>query len=386
VTASVKRILAAVVVLASAVGVSLYAAQVQATKPGITLITANGDWDTALRSCYALGGDYYASAAGVCLQDVLLTAAQQGKMLDASEAVTRFADEDINFYGLCHAVVHVLGEDLYEYYGSIEAAIKEVNGKDCGTGLAHGVIDFWTMEKPTYEEFESAAAACEVAMRQRFGGCAEGIGHATYQHQEPGTLHRHEKAFELCGVFKNEENQEFCAYGAMMQPYIHQNPSIPEEEIPVPEWTEHLSICKTLDVPKGVQMGCYSGGGWIMGVDLADRLAPGGTMELSDEQFETVAAEADRGIGICNSDVVLEQFRFRCTQEFLARMPLDWYRDLDRLEQSCANLRARKGDLAGDLCLSGAHEFTPTKEMAGLLDRYPQLREILGVKLKDGLK
>ena len=382
----VKRVLAAAVILVSAVGVSLYAAEVQATKPGIAAITKDGNWDAALRRCTALGGDSYASEAGVCIYDVLLKAAKDNKMMKASEAVTRYADEDINFYGLCHKVVHVLGEELFRYYGSIDLAVEKVNGKDCGTGLSHGVIDYWTMQNPTYDEFVSAAAACETAMSIRFGGCAEGIGHATYQYQEPGTTGRQENAFKLCGIFKNEENQEFCAYGAMMQPYIKQNPSILEKAIPVPEWKSHLSICKTLDVPKGVQRGCYSGGGWIMGVDLANRLAPGGVMVLTEKQYDAVSAEATRGVQVCNSDVVLDEFQFRCTQEYLARMPLDWYRDIERLEQSCTALRKEQGNIAGDLCLSGAHEFTPTKEMKILLEKYPQIRKILGVKLKDSLK
>jgi hypothetical protein len=376
-----KRVLAATIVLVSAVSVGAYTAKVQSSKPGIQAITVDGDWAGALRRCYALGGETYNSAAGTCITDVLWEAAQQDKMLDASTAVTKYAEENYRFYGLCHRVVHAIGERLFNFYGSIEASITAVNSRDCGTGLAHGVIDFWTLSTPSLEEFRSAIAACELAMGERFGGCAEGLGHATYQHQKPGTPGRLEKAFELCGMFNLEENQEFCAYGVMMQPFLKQNPIITEKEIPVPEWSKHLGVCTNLNVPEGVQRGCYSGGGWIMGVDVTNRFTPKGGGNPDESLLLAIAAEADRGVRACNSEVVREQFRSRCTQEFLARMPISWYADLGRLEERCAALRQRQGDEAGDLCLSGAHEFTPPAEMATLIEKYPRLREILRFKL-----
>ena len=376
-----KRVIIATFVLVSSISVGAYTAVVQNTKPGIEAITADGDWGSALRSCFALGGDHIKTPAGLCIYDVLWQAAKQDQILEASTAVTRFAEESIDFYGLCHAVVHDLGEKLFNFYGSIENAILAVNSRDCGTGLAHGVIDFWTMSEPTYEEFASAAAACEVAMSRRFGGCAEGIGHATYQHQKTGTERRLEKAFELCAVFKSEENQEFCAYGAMMQPYVKQNVIFTEKEISVPEWSEHLSICAGLDVPIGVQRGCYSGGGWIMGVDITDRLSPEGIVDLDAERIRQIAVEVDRGVGVCNSEVVIKKFRYRCTQEFLARMPVGWYRTLGALEERCAVVRGRHGDVAGDLCLSGAHEFTPPALMGELMAKYPQLVDVLSYKV-----
>jgi hypothetical protein len=372
-----KRLTAALVVLSVALGIGVYSKVAYETKPGIKSITATGDWGQALRTCYALGGTAFDGPAGACVSDVIWEAAQQDKMMEASEAVTLFAKEDYGFYGLCHGVVHLLGESLYKYYGSIEESIQAVNSRDCGTGLAHGVIDYWTLSSPSLDEFVSAAAACEMAMASMFGGCAEGIGHAAYQHQEPGTPRRLEMAFERCSIFKVEENQEFCAYGVMMQPYIKQNTLITEKAIPVPAWDEHLSVCNRLDVPVGVQRGCFSGGGWVMGMDVGMRVAPFDLINLNDDQIAVIATESDRGVGICNSDVVVEQHRMRCTQEFLARLPTGWYRSIPQLETRCEIIAGRHGTLAGELCLSGAKEFTPPSVMAGLISRHPLIERHL---------
>jgi hypothetical protein len=343
-------------------------------------IVEDGNWGKALRDCWTLGGQSYDSPAGTCISAVLYQSATDGEILAAADAVTEFASENYEFYGTCHRVVHALGEKLYNYYGDIERAVGAVNSRDCGTGLAHGVVDYWTTLKPDDTEFANAVASCDKVFAERFGGCAEALGHSAYQRLDSDHPDRHVVAFNTCSLFGTSDTQWTCAYGVMMQPYFKQNPIITEKAIPVPEWSRLIGVCSEVSAPEAVVRGCYAGGGWMMGLSLIFDVVPDNRVDVPEEVFPLLLDKAREGIRVC-STVTESAAAEGCIEQVLARMPNAWYADLDQLESRCAVIREEFGGRVGDFCLSGAWEFTPPAKMTELIEKNPSLKEILKGKL-----
>lgn len=309
-----------------------------------------------------------------------MKAADLGQLRQATGAITRAAASDNLFYGICHTALHAMGPTLIEYYGSIVLALPHVNTIDCGNGLAHGAFDAWAAQKPVRYEFEIVAEACEQVEKVSPGGCAEGLGHAAFQHIPDGP-ERITRAFRLCELFKDPANAEHCAYGTIMQPYFKQNDAlISEEALPIPDGSDLVALCLSQPVRQDVVHGCMSGAGWLMGVHLVKQLelipAYTGGRELQ-VRSQAFLNEVESGIRDCLGASTPEHTRTECSRQMLARLPWEWYQDSGLLIERCGRLGERFGPPTRFDCLAGAYEFVSPDRLEDLVIRFPEVAVIV---------
>jgi hypothetical protein len=335
------------------------------------------DWSQRVQAC-APSGEEDTERVEDCVQAVALQAAERGELRLAAASFTTAAAEDNIFYGICHRALHELGSRLVEVYGTVEQALPHVNTIDCGNALAHGVFDEWATNDIDPKEFELVVAQCERVELENPGGCAEGIGHAAYQHQSPSE-DRLEDAFRLCELFRIEYIAQHCAYGAYMQPYFKQNDLlISEMPLPIPTGAELVTICEGLDLRPDVVRGCFSGAGWLMGLSTVQSLLrfPGTPEQV--EQLGTsrqFALRVERLLGYCENSAASSGDRQECSTQLLSRLPVAWYQDLTKLTTNCQSLGTLFGDRIRVSCLAGAYEFVPPSRLTELLTAFPETRD-----------
>lgn len=337
------------------------------------------DWSSRVNACLpqAQGGS---EAVTECIQTVALAAADRGELRLAANALTSAAAEDNVFYGICHLALHGLGTRLLEKYGSVATALPHVNTIDCGNGLAHGVFDEWATGNLELDDFREVVDVCQQVESATPGGCAEGIGHAAYQHLPPGP-DRLSAAFPFCEMFSEGYVAQHCAYGVVMQPYFKQNDElIDEAALPIPLDGELVRMCEQLQRRSDVVRGCLSGAGWLMGLSTLLRLDRSGLDE--QRRFELVSSEqfadgVSRLVSHCAQARATDLDRGECTSQLLARLPVEWYQDLEILGQRCEALGRSFVDATRVSCLAGAYEFVSPTNLELITDRYPEVRDAI---------
>jgi len=347
------------------------------------------EWFDRVSVCKPQSGDSYAREQTFnCLEKVVVSAAKDDALMTVASAITDVASEDVLFYGFCHAATHRIGKDLLELYGSAEEALRAASTIDCGNGLAHGILDYWAAESSTeLSSFPDVVAACEEAEIVRPGGCAEGVGHAAYQHQEESVEFnsRLDTAFKICEQFSIGSQGIHCGYGVLMQPYLKQNDfTINEAELIIPKNGELIEICKKLDHRDDVVDGCFQGAGWLMGVGLMRRSEAGDFGSLSsndsEQQNEAIFSQVIEDSGYCASMTPDYTRGALCLTQYFARLPLTWYTNTGLLEKRCARLPKKNSVDISKFCFAGSYEFTPPKEMLALMRRHPEIVELVRVR------
>ena len=343
------------------------------------------DWYERVSVCRPQSEGYTAREQTFsCLEQVVVSAAEDDALIAVASAITDIAAQDVLFYGYCHAATHRIGKELLELYGSGEKALRAASTIDCGNGLAHGILDYWAAESSTQlSSFPSIVSACEDAELVRPGGCAEGIGHAAYQHQEESTEFniRLDTAFTICEQFSLGSQSSHCGYGVLMQPYLKQNDfTIDENELAVPKEGKLITICSTLSHRDDVVEGCYQAAGWLMGVGLIRSSEAGDFGNLSgrdsEERNEVIFSQVIEDSGYCVS-LTPDYIRGGlCLTQYFARLPLHWYEDTTLLEKRCSRLIEKDSLEIAKYCYAGAYEFTPPNEMLSLMRKHPEIVEL----------
>lgn len=304
-----------------------------------------------------------------CIKNIIRSSLDENEIKEAARELTLLAADDNIFYGYCHLAMHLLGTELLNYYKSINNAIKNVNFIDCGNGLSHGVLDQWATNKISDAEFKSAIKSCEEIEVVSPGGCAEGIGHASYQSRADLLFkERIENALEKCNFFKLPSGGWHCAYGAMMQPFFKQNPDlISEEELKIPDSITLTMLCdNNAKRFEYVYNGCVSGAGWLMG--LKETIL---TLEIADKnKIESYIISNDFYKKIKNNIIACKKIKNKsasdnCSLQMFSRLPLSWYIGETNFLVRCEKL--------ADLymirnCIAGGYEFIPPLEYKKIIN------------------
>jgi hypothetical protein len=344
------------------------------------------DWFDRVNVCRPKNDSTYQIDRTVeCVEKVVVLAAKDEKLLTVAKAITDIAAEDVQFWGMCHGATHRIGKELLELYGSAEESLRAASTIDCGNGLAHGIMDYWAAEPSTQlSSFPSVIKACEETELIHPGGCAEGIGHAAYQHQEDDVEfnRRLDIAFTVCEQFNNHQQSTHCGYGVMMQPHLKENDIvITEDALPIPKNGELITICDGLSHRDDVVDGCNQSAGWLMGVRIILALKGGELQKLKDlpgeEQNEAIFSFVTEEAGFCVSNTAIHQRNHDCLIQYFARFPLVWYEDTDALERRCARLPVDRGFDFEKYCYAGAYESTPPGVMLALMRRHPEIVDMV---------
>lgn len=305
----------------------------------------------------------------LCIKKIIRDSLKNNEIKEAAKELTILASEDNIFYGYCHLSMHLLGTELLKHFNTIENAITNVNFIDCGNGLAHGILDQWATNKITLEEFISAIRSCEEIEKISPGGCAEGIGHASYQSRIDLEFNdRIKNALSICNNFIMSTGGWHCAYGAMMQPFFKQNPELIEEkQIYIPDSKDLIMLCERYGLKVDyVYSGCISGAGWLMG--LKETLI---TLKLVDNIKIEKYITSDRfieniyyNILVCDS-LKDNMLNHNCKLQMFSRLPLQWYTGNKEFVKNCENLKL--SIKITSVCLAGGYEFIPPVEYKKIL-------------------
>jgi hypothetical protein len=303
-----------------------------------------------------------------CIKNIVRSSLDKNEIKEAARELTLLAANDNIFYGYCHLAMHLLGTELLNYYKTIDNAIKNVNFIDCGNGLSHGVLDQWATKKISNQEFKSAILSCEEIEVISPGGCAEGIGHASFQSRADLVFdERIENALEKCNYFILPNGGWHCAYGAMMQPFFKQNPDlISEKQLKIPESEKLIMLCeKNAKKIEYVYNGCISGAGWLMGLKETIR-----TLEISDKERIERYIESEDFYDILKNNIIACKIiknisaSDNCSLQMFSRLPLSWYigeiNFLKRCERLVDLYMIRN-------CIAGGYEFIPPVEFKKII-------------------
>jgi hypothetical protein len=201
-----------------------------------------------------------------CMADVMFGFFQAGHGEGLWEAIRLVEKDAPYFYFPCHHVLHRVGERAYAMYGDMAKLILSNNSDVCGTAFIMGGLDAFGEDKPSIEEFERVAQACEAmhgpgyAVRLR-GMCEHSTGHVAWKANKEV-----EKAAEYCARLASEAGQWSCGDGVVMQIY---QPANGEATIPLEQaYTMTEELCTKWPEIENTRLGCYSGAGYIYAREL----------------------------------------------------------------------------------------------------------------------
>ncbi len=201
-----------------------------------------------------------------CMADVMFGFFQAGHGENLWEAIRLVEKDAPYFYFPCHHVLHRVGERAYAMYGDMAKLVLSNNSDVCGTAFIMGGLDAFGEDKPSIEEFERVAQACEAmhgpgyAVRLR-GMCEHSTGHVAWKANKEIS-----KAAEYCARLASEAGQWSCGDGVIMQIF---QPANGEATIPLEQaYTMTEDLCTKWPEIESTRLGCYSGAGYIYAREL----------------------------------------------------------------------------------------------------------------------
>lgn len=205
--------------------------------------------------------------AAACLVDVLLEADRAGALGAARRDLGTLVTTDPRIHNYCHLAEHRTGAILMREPGRVPRLIMENPENICSWGIGHGLLETFGAARADEAAWRDVLATCRGLRAmpdpypEVYALCADGVGHAAWDHHRDVT-----GAARRCAELLEESAVSACTAGVMMQQY---RPAETGKQPPL-DPSGLVSYC-TDTWPRGNRAGtegCANGIGYVLSLSL----------------------------------------------------------------------------------------------------------------------
>lgn len=282
--------------------------------------------------------------AAACLVDVLVDADRAGALGAARRDLGTLVASDPRVHDYCHLAEHRTGAILMREPGRVPRLLLENPENICSWGIGHGLLETFGAARADEAAWRDVLATCRGLRAmpdpypEVYALCADGVGHAAWDHHRDVT-----GAARRCAELLEESAVSSCTAGVMMQQY---RPAETGKQPPL-DPSGLASYC-TDTWPRGNRAGtegCANGLGYVLSLSLVGDavsavLDAGGT---GDTAARGAAEGLRRALAICATQ---SEWAETCEASVLTNLPrhLLGEEDLGDLCEAAGETRTRCGD------------------------------------------
>jgi len=279
-----------------------------------------------------------------CLVDLLVAAERAGSLGAARRDLGTLVTTDPRVHNYCHLAEHRTGAILMREPGRVPRLLLENPENICSWGIGHGLLETFGAARADEAAWQDVLATCRGLRAmpdpypEVYALCADGIGHAAWDHHRDVT-----GAARRCAELLEESAVSACAAGVMMQQY---RPAETGKQPPL-DPAGLASYC-TDTWPRGNRAGtegCANGLGYVLSLSLVGdavsaTLDAGGT---GDDAVRGAGEGLRRALTICATQ---SGWAETCEDSVLMNLPrhLLGGEDLGELCETAGETRTRCGD------------------------------------------